>query len=91
MQPSIDKQPPSSEVDVALRELGSSIKFSLRSTTHEALPAEIGLLLLRLALAEVLKKAAEDEARESGLESFPNEWFRALRQSIGHGFASIVG
>jgi hypothetical protein len=87
MQPSVDE----CDTDVVLHALGSSMKRSLENTITQQLPAEIGLLLLRLALVEVLKNAAEEEARETSPESFSEEMIRALQQSIGFGFASIIG
>lgn len=59
-----------------LHQLGSSIRLSFESATQEALPEEMGLLLLRLALAEVLKRAAEEEARESAQD----EWIIGVRR-----------
>ncbi len=52
-----------------LDELGRTLRGSFDSLAEEALPEEMGLLLLRLALAEVLKRAAEEEARELAMEA----------------------
>ncbi|WP_363350807.1 hypothetical protein [Methylocystis echinoides] len=57
-----------------MQQLGASMRLSLEAVTYESLPDEIGLLLLRLALAELLKRAAEEEAREGNPQSGPEEW-----------------
>lgn len=61
-----------------LHQLGASIRLSLEAATQESLPEEMGLLLLRLALAEVLERAAEEEAREA--EPPGEEWVVGLRR-----------
>jgi hypothetical protein len=43
----------------AQRELGVAIKLSIDTVTFETLPQEIGLLLIRLAMAEVLRDTIE--------------------------------
>jgi hypothetical protein len=63
-----------------LQELGSSLRLSFEAATRESLPEEMGLLLLRLALAEVLKRAAEEEACEAGPECAAEEWVVGLRR-----------
>jgi hypothetical protein len=47
-----------------LDELGKAMRASFETLSHEALPEEMGLLLLRLALAEALERAAHDDACE---------------------------
>lgn len=50
------------------RELSRALRRSFRATTREPLPEQIALLLLRLALAESLQPAVEeDENKEEGL------------------------
>ncbi len=61
-----------------LQQLGGSLRLSFEAVTQESLPEEMGLLLLRLALAEVLKRAAEEEAREAGPDSAAQEWIIGL-------------
>ncbi len=57
-----------------LDDLGNCLRLSLEAASHEALPEEMGLLLLRLALAEVLKGVAAEEARAAGDRSLSDEW-----------------
>jgi hypothetical protein len=86
-------QSPVSEHDttVVLEKLSSSVRLSFASTSDEALPIEMGLLLMRLALLELLKKAAEDEAREPGPPTCSDELIAALKRSMGVGFAPVIG
>ncbi len=46
-----------------LDHLGAAIRLSLEATLDEPMPTEMGLLLMRLALLEVLKDAAGQEAK----------------------------
>lgn len=49
------------------REVGKALRRSFKATTREPLPEQIALLLLRLALAESLRPAVEeDENKEEG-------------------------
>lgn len=73
-----------------MQELGRSIRLSLEGVTSEGRPREMGLLLLRLAMAEVLSKAADEEARESGREMPPEERYLALRGAWAYALSGAV-
>ncbi len=68
-----------------LQQLGSALRGSFEATTEEPLPQEMGLLLLRLAFAEVVKRAAAEEAREAGAARADEEWVVGLSR-----WASVV-
>jgi hypothetical protein len=53
-----------------LDELGKALRTSFETLSVEALPEEMGLLLLRLALAEALERAAREDACEQGSHTF---------------------
>lgn len=53
---------------LTLQEMGRSIAFSYATVMAEPLPKEMASLLLRLALAEAMRGAAEEEMRENGAE-----------------------
>ena len=55
----------SADEDHFLQELGYSIQLSLAAVTSEPLPKEIGLLLLKVALAELAQIVLEEEAYET--------------------------
>jgi hypothetical protein len=46
-------------------ELGKAITLSIQSVTFETLPHEIALLLMRLAMAEVLRDAVNRDAEDA--------------------------
>jgi hypothetical protein len=47
------------------REIGIAVRLSIDAVTFETLPQEMGLLLIRLALAEVLRDAVAKDADET--------------------------
>lgn len=50
---------------ISQRELGTAIMLTINAVTIETLPEEFGLLLIRLAMAEVLRDALERDAGET--------------------------
>jgi hypothetical protein len=72
----------SRDTSLVLQHLGAALRLSLETTQTEPLPAEMGLLALRLAFAEVLKNAAELEAQEAEPESLPYGWAETFRRSL---------
>lgn len=58
---------------LVLAELGRSLRVSLKAALSEPLPRNMGLLLLRLALVEVMRHAAEEEAHEACRDITPEQ------------------
>ncbi len=82
MQPIRDEEAEGRDGVLIVQNLGVTIGHSMRATVDEPLPAEMGLLLLRLALAEILKDAVAQEMREAESESLPLEWARTIQRSL---------
>lgn len=49
------------EMLVIQQEIGAAMRLSYQSITIEPLPEEIAMLLMRMAMAEVLRNAVEEE------------------------------
>jgi hypothetical protein len=81
MQPTRDEQDEEPGALLFLQDLGAAIRLSFEARLDDPLPAEMGLLLMRLALVEVLKDATEQEAKAEP-ESLPEGWVKAFQQSL---------
>jgi hypothetical protein len=81
MQPIGHEQDEGPDPLLLLENLGVAICLSFEVTLDGALPDEMGLLLMRLALAEVLKDAADQEAQAEP-ESSPKEWANPFQRSL---------
>lgn len=80
MQPMRDEEVEARNGLLILQNLGAAVDLQIQATMDEPLPAEMGLLLVRLALAEVLKDAEGGDAHEDEPQSAALEWARALLQ-----------
>ncbi|WP_363348853.1 hypothetical protein [Methylocystis echinoides] len=66
MQSFKDEDSEAREALLVMQSLGDAVRLS--NTVHELLPRDMALLLLRLALAQFLRDAAEQVANEAGPE-----------------------
>jgi hypothetical protein len=72
---------------VIQREVGTALRQSFKAATREPLPQQIALLLLRLALAESLQAAVEEDGCKG--EHPLGRRKGVVRRSLGYFFADL--
>lgn len=77
-----DEQTEARDALLVLENLGAAVGLQIRATIDEPVPAQMGLLLLRLALVEMLKDDIEQQAQEDAPEPLSEEWALTLRQTL---------